>query len=136
MSLYSDDRRKRKWDNNDSSPSRPRRDDRDRDYDRDRERDRHETSSSRYDERHGSSSSHRDRDHRHGSDRRSASPPSRDSKKSSSRSEPLDPAAAAGIPPLSSFSDNVLTISRCCCQNQCQFKQSYSYSSYNSSEFR
>jgi len=90
MSLYSDDRRKRKWDSNDSSPSRPRRDDRDGDYDRDR----HETS--RYDERHGGSSSHRDRDHRHGSDRRSASPSPRDSKKSSSRSEPLDPAAAAG----------------------------------------
>jgi hypothetical protein len=96
MSLYSDDRRKRKWDAPDSSPGKSRSSGRDRDErDRsDRDRDsRHE--SSRYDDRHGgsSSSSHRER---HSSDRRSASPqPSREPRKHSSRTS-IDPAAAAG----------------------------------------
>ena len=104
MSLYSDDRRKRKWDNPDSSPSKSRSSGRDRDdrdhSDRDRDS-RYE--SSRYDDGRGStSSSHRDRH----SDRRSSSPqPPREPRKHSSRTPaaPLDPAAAAGQSPLYSL---------------------------------
>ena len=99
MSLYSDDRRKRKWDNQDSSPRKSRRDHDEHDrFDRDRD---NYDQSSRHEDRHGS---HRDRDGRHG-DRRSSSPqPSREPRKHSSSSRapsaPLDPAAAAGPFPL------------------------------------
>jgi hypothetical protein len=100
MSLYSDDRRKRKWDNQDSSPSKSRSSGRDYE-DRSRDRgdgDRHE---SRYEERRGSSQTgyNREGDTRDRRDRRSASPVSRDpaKKSSSSRNGPNDPAAAAGF---------------------------------------
>jgi hypothetical protein len=101
MSLYSDDRRKRKWDTHDSSPSKPRpsRDDGERSSStRDRGSDRYESGSSRHDERASSSSGHRDRGDRR-DDRRSASPPRgpRDaSKKSRGSGAPPDAAAAAG----------------------------------------
>ena len=119
MSLYSDDRRKRKWDNPEtsSSPHKSSRTDRDsdRDRDHDRERDRYE---SRHEDRH--SSSHRDRDGRHGNSttekRRSASPPSapREPRKSgggggSSRDKPpMDPAAASGTPTKRCKSANIV----------------------------
>jgi hypothetical protein len=109
MSLYSDDRRKRKWDTQDSSPSksRPSREDGDRSGSSHRDRsDRYEAGSSRRDDRTPSSSSgYRDRGDR--TDKRSASPPRgpRDTSKKSSRGTgaPTDAATAAGKSPSPFF---------------------------------